>query len=120
YVPYRRIPILLHHFPHVTGVFAILICRRAAPFRPLVVSLARILLLDSDLIEIEGVVLALREPKDRLITSGQAPCCMQSVFKEPDDSIPKNHYRVLLDDGIEVRIQREHLAILDVVPDLPA
>jgi hypothetical protein len=43
---------------------------------------------------------------------------MQAMFKVPDDSIA--HFQSpALERGIECNIKRNHLALVDIVPDLP-
>jgi hypothetical protein len=44
---------------------------------------------------------------------------MQTMFKMPNDPIAEPE-TVILEDVIELNIQRKNFTVLDVIPDLPA
>src|SRR5687767_10025740 len=55
-------------------------------------------------IEVEGVVLRFCEPKNGLVSSGQALRTMQAVFKMPDDPVSQLQTMVF-EDSIEDHVQ---------------
>ena len=73
--------------PQVARILAERVARQLPCFRPLEVLLARILLRDSDRIEVEEVVVRLSEPDDRFVPSGEALRTMKPVLEQNPWSI---------------------------------
>lgn len=113
--------VVLHvrYHPHVAGILAQWVAGVLALLRAFERLLARILLRYSDRIEIEHVVVALGEPHDVLVATGQAVLAVQPVLEAPDDAVAELHAQ-LFADLIDEDVDGENLAIRGhVVADLP-
>jgi hypothetical protein len=82
--------------------------------------LARVLLRHSHCIEIEFVVVPLREPKNCLVPSTKAAAGVYAVPKGPNNPISQEEFLLFGEDIIDERVQRNDNTILYVVPNLPA
>src|SRR4029077_9757651 len=103
--------------PHVTRVLAERMAGRLPRARTLEVPLARILLWHPHRIEMEDVGGA-GEPEDRLVTAREATRAVEAVLEVPHDPVPERE-SVTLEDRMEQDVEREDLAALDMVADLP-
>src|SRR5207244_966052 len=106
--------------PDVAGVLAARVPRVFARARSLPGALSRVLLRHPDRIEGEYVVVALREPEDDLVATGETLRAVQAVLEVPDDAIPEPQRGVALEAGEEQQVERQRLVAADVIADLPA
>jgi len=104
--------------PHVFRVFPQWITRDQSLAWPLEVFLAGVLGWNANGIEIEFVAIRLRVPKHDLVPAREASPRMQAVSKVPDDAVAELKV-VALEDRCKHDIERQDLAIGDVVPYLP-
>jgi hypothetical protein len=105
--------------PDVGRIFAERVTAEFAFMRSFVVSLTWIFLRYSYRIEVEFVVFALREPKNRLMASAKAVTCVNTVAEGPDNSVSKEEVVLLRKDVINKCIQWNDDAVLNVVSNLP-
>src|SRR6185369_3518579 len=87
YIPQRSFPIFNYNFPNVRRVLAFGITRRLASLVAFEMQFAGILLRCADWIKVEGVLIGLSKPEDRLVSSGESFRRMEAVFKEPNNPV---------------------------------
>ncbi len=74
---------------------------------------------DADRVEVERVIVILGEPQDGFMPPGKTFLAMQSMSKGPNYSVPQAQ-AVVLENGIEDRVQWEYFTLIYVIADLPA
>lgn len=104
--------------PNVAGILSQRITRELAGLRSLEVLFTRIFRWNANGVQIELVVI-LGEPKDCLMPPGKPLLAMQPVLEMPDDPVPEFQF-VFFEQGIENRVERDDLALVNMVADLPA
>ncbi len=85
-----------------------------APMRLLVLVLLRY----ANRVEVEFVVVGLREPEDGLVSRGELPTSVQTVVTNPGDPVARDHPEVL-QDREKLHIQRYESAVVGVRTHLP-
>jgi hypothetical protein len=80
--------------------------------------LVLVLLRDAYGVNVEFVIVGLREPKNRLVTPGESFFAMKPMAKVPNYPIPTDE-SVLLEDRVEKAIQRNDFAVFYAIADLP-
>lgn len=114
-----NVPNVFDILPYVLRVLAERIPGHEDSLRPLEVLLARVLRGDADGIQIEKVIVGLRIPKDHFIAALESTPRMQAMTKMPDD--PVAHLQpVRFEYRSELDVQRDDLAVVNKIPDLPA
>jgi hypothetical protein len=110
----------VRNYPYVAGVLTQRITRILTDFCTFIILLARILLGDSDGVEIKNIIVCLRKPQDSFITPRETALAMQAVFEGPDDAVPKFQAETLA-DSVNINVEREYLAVVThMIADLPA
>src|SRR5581483_3995587 len=87
---------------------------------PLVVPLAWVFLRHAHGIEIEFVVMTLREPEDCLVPPTEAATRVNAVSEGPDDSVSKEQALLRRKDRIDESVEGDRNSASDVMADLPA
>lgn len=104
--------------PYVRGILPQRISRCLPSVWSLEVLLAGILRGNANWIDIEIVVVRLREPHDGLVSSGKSLCAVQPVAKAPDDSVAQLQ-SMRLEHVVQDNVQRHDFSIAHVIAHLP-
>src|SRR5690606_1363723 len=104
--------------PDIRGILAQRITGELTLIRSLEMLLVGIFRGHANGIEVKSVVIGLRKPENGFMPSGEPPLTMQAVAKRPDDTVAKLQ-TVMLEKRIKNNVERENLAIIDMVADLP-
>ena len=105
--------------PNVPGIFSKRVPRKLADLWPLKIFFVRVFGRHPDRIEIECVVVRFRKPKNSFVPSGESLRTVEAMLEVPDNAIPQSQ-SVILEYVEKNNVERKHLAVLNVIADLPA
>src|SRR5450759_3412670 len=105
--------------PNIAGVLAERVTRQLPPLRSLERSFVWVLLRHPHRVKVEVVALTLREPEDGLVAPAEPLRCMQPMLEVPDDPVSEPQSEPL-EDRVQEGVEREYLAPVNMVANLPA